>query len=136
MTNYYTEFIDINKINIDDYININDDICKIIEYSYELVINNEYIYTIKCINVENKIYCVKMHYNNKIHSLNKKLLKYNFFYTFEIWIVNNNEPIKIKDNFITYELAEEYIKNNNINSNNNYYIIRNIDNIDEIINFY
>jgi hypothetical protein len=134
MTNYYTEFIEINKINLDDYISINDNICKVLEVFYELLSNNEYIYNIKCININNKIYNIKMHYNKKIHSLNKKILKYNFFYTFEIWIYNsNNDIIKIKDNFITYELAEEYIKDNNIT---NYYIIRNIDNIDDVINFY
>jgi translation elongation factor P/translation initiation factor 5A len=135
MTNYYTEFITVNNINVDDYININDDMCKVLETSNTLLSNNEYVYTIKSMNLDKKIYTVRIHYNNKIHSLNKQILKYNFLYTYQIWkLSDNNEYIKIKDDFISYEFAEEYLKENNIF--NNFYIIRNIDNIDDVINFY
>lgn len=134
MTNYYTEYITVNNVNVNDYININDEMCKVLEISNILLSNNEYIYTIKCIDLNKKIYNIRMHYNNKIHSLNRQILKYNFLYTFEIWNKHEyDEYIKIKDNFITYDDAEEYISKNNIEGT--CHIIRSIDNIQRIIDY-
>ena len=131
MTNYYTEFITANNIKTNDFININNNMCKVLNIKCENIVNTEYLYLIKCINENEKVVDIKIPYNTNLKN-NKEILKYNFLYTFDIWIPSvNNNYIKLIGDFISYDYAEEYIKQYNYND---YYIIKNIDNIYDITN--
>ena len=131
MTNYYTEFITANNIKTNDFININNNMCKVLNIKCENIVNTEYLYLIKCINENEKVVDIKIPYNTNLKN-NKEILKYNFLYTFDIWIPSvNNNYIKLIGDFISYDYAEEYIKQHNYKD---YYIIKNIDNIYDITN--
>jgi hypothetical protein len=131
MTNYYTEYITANNIKTNDFINIHNNMCKVLNIKCEHIVNTEYLYLIKCINEHEKVVDIKIPYNTNLKN-NKEILKYNFLYTFDIWIPSvNNNYIKLIGDFISYDYAEEYIKQHNYN---NYYIIKNIDNIYDITN--
>jgi hypothetical protein len=104
MINYFTRRIKISEIKIDDYIDINGQICKILS-----IYNNDNMYNIEVIDEIDNIY--KYLYDNK-----KKFIKYIFIYTYEIWRIQDFtgdgieyvKKEKIKDNFITYKNAELY----------------------------
>jgi hypothetical protein len=110
MINYYTRKIKLNKIQVNDYININDSICKILSIN-----NNDNIYYITGINEINNIYKCLYDMNTDYYK-NKQFIKYVFIYKYEIWRIQDFDDndieylkkTKISDNFITYYDAEIY----------------------------
>ncbi len=102
MNNYYTRKIKIDEIKVNDYIDINGQICKILS-----IYNNDNMYNIEAIDELYNIY--KCLYDNK-----KIFTKYIFIFKYEIWRIQDFvgdgieylKKDKIKDNFITYKQAE------------------------------
>jgi hypothetical protein len=113
MINYYTRTIKINEIKINDYININGLICKILS-----VHNNNNVYSIEAIDetLGNDDIHKCLYDMNKPFFKNKKFTKCIFVYKYEIWRIQDFlgdgieylKKEKIEDNFITYKQAEIY----------------------------